>query len=312
MAIPELTRVRITFDGEIYGSECFQPSDWMMSTPIVVDDKVKGKIEVCYVKKPSVPDDQVFLVEENSMLDWLGQALGSAASRFASAVELADYNVKLRNLYNQLENVREEERTRIAREIHDELGQALTISKLDLTWLKQKNLKNSNGTKDVEDKINSMMAHIDRATEELNRITSELRPHVLNVMGLFETMKLETEKFVNATGIKCDLHISSEVPILHPDLSTLIYRVYQETLTNIVKHSKAKHVDIRFVKNGSSLSLTIKDDGKGIEPIRMYNSNSFGLTGMRERVMEWGGDFNITGKQGEGTQVYISVPLLNT
>ncbi|QPJ66040.1 MAG: GAF domain-containing protein [Candidatus Nitrohelix vancouverensis] len=309
---PELTRVRITFDGKIYGSECLPPSDCMMSTPIAVEDKVRGMIEVCYIEKPSVPDDQVFLVEENSMLVWLGQALGSAASRFTGALELADSNVKLRNLYNQLENVREEERTRIAREIHDELGQALTISKLDLSWLKQKNLGSSNGTKDIEDKINYMMTHIDRTIEELNRITSELRPHVLNVMGLFETLKLETEKFVNATGVKCDLHISDQVPTLHPDLSTLIYRVYQETLTNIVKHSRAKHVDVQFVKNGSSLTLTVKDDGKGIEPSRMYNSNSFGLTGMRERVMEWGGEFSISGTPGEGTQVYISVPLLNT
>jgi signal transduction histidine kinase len=303
---PDLTLTRTVFNGKVFGNKTFPPVPWALSTDIVVNGKTKGQLAVCYSDKPST-GAQVFLDEEINLLNWLGQTLSHTASRLENANDLKNSNTELRSLYNKLENVREKERTRIAREIHDELGQALTICKLDLTWLRSKTLDSSN---EVEIKLKAMLKHIDTTLEELNRITSELRPHVLNVMGLFEALKQETEKFINLTGINGEIYLSEEIPALHPDLSTLIFRVYQETLTNISRHSNAKNFQAQFTKNEDLLILIIKDNGKGIETNKIYNSNSFGLTGMRERVKEWGGEFSINGAPGKGTQVSIKVPLL--
>lgn len=304
---PDLTHSRISFDKKVFGTQTFPETPWVLSTDIIVNGEKRGCLEVCYSAKPPGTGDDVFLYEEKNLLTWLGQVLSSATSRLINAAELESSNTELRTLYSKLEHVREEERTRIAREIHDELGQALTISKIDLTWLK---LKTENTSIEIDNKINEMMQHIDTTLQELNRITSELRPHVLNVMGLLEALKLETEKFINLTGIKCDVQLSNIIPELHPELSTLIFRVYQEALTNIVRHSEANNVNIEFISEEDSLSLTIKDDGKGLDTDKVYNSNSFGLTGMRERVKEWDGKFSITGALGKGTQVFISLPLL--
>jgi signal transduction histidine kinase/low affinity Fe/Cu permease len=304
---PDLTLVRISFEGKTFGSKLFPKTPWVISTDIIVNGEKRGILEVCYSDQPQNTKDQVFLIEEGNLLTWIGQILSSVASRLKNAGELEVSNTELRGLYNKLENVREMERTRISREIHDEIGQALTLLKLDLTTLKPKVL--TSFADEVEQQINRMLQQIDTSLEELNRITSELRPHALNIMGLCEALKLETEKFINLTGIKCCMNLSNEIPKLHPDLFTLIFRVYQEALTNIIRHSNAKNVDIQFYKKGDLLNLMVKDDGKGINADKAYNSNSFGLTGIRERVKEWDGDFNINGDLGKGTQIFVSVPL---
>ncbi len=304
---PELTQVRITFHKKVFGAKELPKTSWILSTNIIVNREVQGLLEVCYSDKPPNTGDLIFLDEEKNLLTWLGQVLSSSASRLENAEDLKNSNTELRGLYSKLEHVREEERTRIARELHDELGQALTICKLDLTWLKQ---KTQNNPGEVEAKLNSMMLHMDTTLQELNRIASELRPHVLNVMGLFEALKLETERFINLTGIKGEIFLSDQIPILHPDLSTLIFRVYQETLTNVARHADATKINAQFIKAEDFLELTVNDDGNGIEVGKAYNSNSFGLTGMRERVQEWGGEFSINGALGEGTQIFIRVPLL--
>ncbi len=306
---PDLVRTRISFNEKIFGSDILPESPWILTAPIVVNGNTTGLLEVCYSEKPPGTNDQVFLHEETNLLTWLGQTLSSVASKLSSAEALKFSNIELRSLYNKLENVRELERTRIAREIHDELGQALTIFKLDLNWLKQ-NIQPC-PSNHIEAKLHGMMQHVDTTLQELNRITSELRPHALNVLGLLEALKIETEKFISLTGVTCNLSLCDKIPALHPDLATLIYRVYQEALTNIVRHSDANNVDIRFEKSGDGLSLSIKDDGVGFDIKKAYNSNSFGLTGMRERVNEWGGEFKINGAPGKGTQVFISVPIIN-
>lgn len=304
---PELTQTRASFKKKVFGKKVLPQTPWILSTNIMVNREVQGLLEVCYSDKPPNTGDCVFLDEEKNLLTWLGQILSSAASRLESAKELESSNTELRSLYNKLEHIREEERTRIARELHDELGQALTICKLDLTWLKHKTPNNSC---EVENKLNSMTQHIDTTLQELNRIASELRPHILNVIGLFEALKLETEKFINLTGINGHIYISDQIPTLHPDLSTLFFRVYQETLTNVARHANATKIIAQFIKRENFLELTVNDNGNGIETGKAYNSNSFGLTGMRERVQEWGGEFSINGAPQKGTQVSIRVPFL--
>ncbi len=306
---PDLLLTQIIFEGKVYGVENFPDTPWVLSTDIWVNGEKKGSITICYTEAPPDKANSAFLDEEKNLLTWLGQNLSSVASRLANATELENSNIELRTLYNKLEIIREEERARIAREIHDELGQALTITKLDLAWLK---FKTQNSSSEIEKKLNGMIQHIDITFQELDRITSELRPHVLNIMGLFEAIRQEADKFSNLTGIQCEIHLPEKNPVLHPDLSTMIFRVIQETLTNIIKHSGATLVNIHFVKSGDFLNLIITDNGKGIEADRVYNLNSFGLTGMRERVKDWGGDFKISGTNKKGTEVSIQVPLLET
>ncbi len=304
---PEIIQAQVSFDGKIYGTKILPDSPWNLSTPIMVNNEKRGVLKVSYSETVPEIENPGFLKEEKNLLIWLGQIISSAASKIKNAEKLEESYIELRGLYKKFETVREEERTRIAREIHDELGQALTICKIDLSWL---NLKTKNISSEIKDKINSMLQHIDTTLQELNRITAELRPHILNVMGLTEALKLETEKFITLTGIKSEILISETIPNLHPELSTLIFRTYQETLTNIIRHSKATNVNTKFMVDGDNLILTIKDNGRGFEGDKIYNSKSFGLTGIRERVKEWDGKFSINGSPEKGAQVTIKVPLI--
>ncbi|HIB43042.1 MAG TPA: hypothetical protein EYO37_03555 [Nitrospina sp.] len=224
------------------------------------------------------------------------------------ADERNEMNVEVRNLYNRLENVLEEERKYIAREIHDELGQTLTAIKLDLTWL-EKRINVSEPP--ILDKIKSIYSHLEDSLETVRRVSTELRPQVLDVMGFCEALQWQAEKFMVNTNIKYKLNIEPEGIRLQPELSTDLFRIFQEALTNISRHSQASHVTIGFVENKTAYELCVKDDGVGIDGSRIGHSNSLGLMGMRERALIWKGHVEIKGVVGEGTQLKVKIPKLN-
>ncbi len=214
---------------------------------------------------------------------------------------------QLRALSNYLQYVREEERTRIAREVHDELGQALTGLKLDLSWLATKLA--ARNREPVQEKIRTMTDHIDETIQTVRRIATELRPGILDSLGLIAALEWQANEFQSRTGIPCVVTTTVADTLWDQQFSTGVFRIFQETLTNVIRHTKATRVDVAFAEEGDSLVLTVRDNGRGISEEEIANTRSIGLVGMRERARLIGGDLVLQGAPGRGTTVTLRVPL---
>jgi len=220
--------------------------------------------------------------------------------------ELRSSREQLRNLSAHLQSVREEERTLIAREIHDELGQALTALKMDLSWLGNRLPKDE---KSLLEKAKSMSELIDMTIQTVKRISAELRPGLLDDLGLAVAIEWQAEEFQNRTGIKCEITLAPKDIILDQDRSTAIFRIFQETLTNVARHANATRVKVSLKEDKGKLVLKVRDNGIGITQEQISAPKSFGLIGMQERAHFWGGKVKISGIRNKGTTVTVSIPL---
>jgi PAS domain S-box-containing protein len=219
---------------------------------------------------------------------------------------LRESREQLRNLASHLQSIREEERTVIAREIHDELGQALTAIKMDLSWL-NKRIPKEQGS--MLKKTESMSGLIDSTIQTVQRISAELRPGLLDDIGLLAAIEWQAEEFKKRTGIACELSVASQDITLDSERSTAIFRIFQETLTNIARHANATKVRVSLIEKNTQLELKIIDNGKGISEEKISNPKSLGLVGIQERVHFLGGAIRIKGTQGKGTTIRVSIPL---
>jgi signal transduction histidine kinase len=213
---------------------------------------------------------------------------------------------QLRDLASYLQDVREQERTRIAREIHDDFGQSLTILKMDLSWLKKHMIQEQ---PQVQDKIDSMFKVIDASLQTLHVVSSELRPVILDDFGLESAIEWQAEEFQNRTGVRCRVDSSVADPDLTKEQSTALFRIFQETLTNIMRHSGATEVDVRLAMNDDTLIMEVTDNGRGITEAEIGNSQSFGLLGIRERLYPLNGQVDFIGHPNKGTQVIARIPI---
>jgi len=213
---------------------------------------------------------------------------------------------QLRALSNYLQYVREEERTRIAREVHDELGQALTGLKLDLSWLATKLARHR---EPVQEKVKTMTQHIDETIQTVRRIATELRPGILDSLGLIAALEWQANEFQSRTGIPCVVTTTVADTLWDQQFSTGVFRIFQETLTNVIRHAKATRVEVSFAEEGENLVLIVKDNGRGISEEEVANTRSIGLVGMRERARLIGGELVLQGAPGRGTTVTLRVPL---
>ncbi|HTL67396.1 MAG TPA: response regulator [Lacunisphaera sp.] len=220
--------------------------------------------------------------------------------------QLRDSHEQLRALSIYLQYVREEERTRIAREVHDELGQALSGLKLDLAWLAGRLPR---GQRLLHDKIASMSGHIDATIQAVRRIATELRPGILDDLGLVAALEWQANEFQNRTGIQC--HVTSTLHDVQfdADLNTAFFRIFQETLTNVMRHANARKVEVGFTREEDEAVLTVHDDGRGIVPAEISDRRSIGLLGMEERAALLGGQVRFVGEPGQGTTVTVRIPL---
>jgi signal transduction histidine kinase len=219
---------------------------------------------------------------------------------------LRDSHEQLRALSVYLQYVREEERTRIAREVHDELGQALTALKLDLALVSSR-LQRSQ--RPVLDKLQTMSDHVDATIQSVRRIATELRPGILDDLGLVAALEWQANEFQNRTGIACHVSSTLQDTQLDADLNTAFFRIFQETLTNIMRHANATRVDVNSTQENGRLVLTVQDNGRGILPGEIKDRRSIGLLGMEERAALLGGEFEISGEPGRGTTVTVKIPL---
>jgi len=216
---------------------------------------------------------------------------------------LRESEEKLRRLAAHLISVREEERAHIAREIHDELGQVLTGLKMEVTWL-AKRLRD----KPLIEKTDSMCKLIDTTVQTVRKIATGLRPEMLDDMGIIAAVGWQAKEFQKRTGIRCRAKLPPEVK-LDIDISTTMFRIFQEILTNVARHSRATRVDIELMLSPERVGLEVLDNGVGIADEDLNGKKSLGLLGMNERALLFGGEVKITGTPGHGTRVSVSIPM---
>ena len=211
----------------------------------------------------------------------------------------------LRELSTHHEAVREEERKRVAREIHDELGQSLLALKMDVSML---SAALHDASPALRGKTQAMLDLINRTVKSVRDISSNLRPAVLD-LGLVPALEWLLEEFRNHTDIPCKLKAREEDVQVSDEIATGVFRIVQESLTNVARHAHATKVDVSLTANTNVLTVKIKDNGIGIDVgSRLSKKNSFGLTGIGERISMMGGQFNIEGETGKGTTLLVTVP----
>lgn len=214
-------------------------------------------------------------------------------------------NEQLRELSARLQSVREEERTRISRAIHDELGQTLTGLKMDLAWL-QEHLDQPRSV--LLEKTWVMSDLIDTLIQAVRRISTELRPGILD-LGLVATIEWQLQEFQTRTGIEGKLISAPEETVLDNEGSTTVFRIFQEILTNVVRHAQATMVEVTIEETANLLILQVQDNGRGITEREIRNPKSIGLLGMEERARLRAGEVQFQGSPGKGTRVTVRLPL---
>ncbi|HTB93117.1 MAG TPA: PAS domain S-box protein [Candidatus Sulfotelmatobacter sp.] len=228
------------------------------------------------------------------------------ADRQHAEEELRKSRDQLRALAARLQSVREEERTYIAREIHDELGQACTAIKMDLALISRKLTKRQ--TK-LQAKVESSIHLVDSTIVTLRKIASELRPRTLDDLGLPAALEAQAQEFEGRTGIHCSVILPPEPLTLDAERSTAIFRIFQESLTNVARHAHATRVEARLHHEGDHIVFEVFDNGTGFDPELAKERKSLGLIGMQERAHLLNGEFKAEGVPGKGTTIRLTVPL---
>ncbi|MBN1396641.1 MAG: sensor histidine kinase [Bacteroidetes bacterium] len=213
---------------------------------------------------------------------------------------------QFRDLSAYLQAAREEERKRIAREIHDELGQALTAIKIELSLLREEVIHDATA---ATHRINYLKDRVDETIHAVKNIITKLRPGLLDDLGLSAAIEWQAKDFQQHTGIVCDVHCEPEEILINSEISTAVFRIFQETLTNITRHSKATRVKADLTKTENMLTLQVVDNGRGITREEINDSKSFGLIGIRERAQYWHGTVQIAGETGSGTKIIVQFPM---
>lgn len=286
--------------------------DWREKVENFYREQLREKTEVTYFEFPVLAKDRVEV--------WFGQSLrlvhegGELVAQQAFCRDITENRRKqhelersqeqLRELSSRLEAAREAERTKIAREIHDELGTLLTLMKLDLRWCALELDMGIGG-----EKLTPIIQLVDSAIASVQRISTQLRPSILDQLGLVAAIEWQAKEFEARLGIPCKLEINAHTPRVEQERATAIFRVLQETLTNVARHAQASEVDIRLETTEDTVTLEVRDDGRGIIEEQILSADSIGLRGMYERARHFGGRFHISGAQSGGTIASLYIPL---
>jgi PAS domain S-box-containing protein len=238
-----------------------------------------------------------------NVVKWYGISIDIEDSKRAEDTLKKSYE-EIRRLTRHLQNIREEERTHIAREIHDELGGQLTVLKMDVSWL-MKRFADEN--KAIKQRLKNLIDILNSMLKSVRRISLELRPGVLDNIGLVTTIEWHLKEFEKRSGIKTSFIKSTEVEISNV-IKNGVFRIFQESLTNVARHSQAKHVQVELYKKNDGLFLSIVDDGKGFDQEKASRKKTLGILGMKERTAMMGGRYEVSSKPGHGTTVTVVLP----
>ena len=244
----------------------------------------------------------IFVIDQSLQIEYLNPFAAHLRGSTLEGVR----GTPLRNLSEHLQSMLEKEKKEISRRIRDDLGQQLTALKMDVFWLNQ---RLSPDQPALSEKIKSLARLIDDTIHTIQKISRELRPPLLEHLGLPAAMEWQLKDFEKRTGLKGSLIVSPRKWALGPDDSTLIFRLVQEMLTNIFRHAEAKAVKITLKKIKNRVNLTVSDNGLGIAPARIDDPRSLGLLGMRERVYARGGAIKIRGIPRRGTKIAVEIPF---
>lgn len=224
------------------------------------------------------------------------------------AAELQKSHAELMSLIERQDRAIEEERTNIARDLHDELGQVLTALKIDVAMLKR-GVLSGRPLSGIEAEFKSITELIDRITHSVKRISKGLRPEALEDLGIVEAIRYQVLEFGKRNNIECDIQLPVSAPYLDSTLSITLFRIVQEALTNIMRHAQARSVRLKLEVQDDALILNVMDDGIGISNHDIESSKSLGLIGLRERVRALRGRFSISGSPGGGTAITVMLPI---
>lgn len=233
-------------------------------------------------------------------LSRLNEALQSEVRERKNAEE------QIRALAARQERVREDERTRLAREIHDALGQMCTALKMDIAWIAKRLPRDQ---KRLNEKSEGALRLVSELIRSLRRLSTELRPSTLDTLGLVASIEWQAQQFEAHTGIRCQLYLPEKDLTLDKERSTAIFRIFQETLTNVARHAGATSVQTSLVVGERNVALITHDNGAGFDLSTVDRRGSLGLLGMKERAYLLGGEFKISSSPGKGTTVVVHIPL---
>lgn len=212
----------------------------------------------------------------------------------------------LQELTRHLEEVREDERKKIAMDLHDDLGQMITAINMDLAWL-GRNVPD--GLPHLTSKIASTRELLNETIQKVQKISAGLRPGMLDILGLIPAIRWQINEFKKSTGIRCYTKITPDQFDIDPALSIIIFRLVQEALTNVTRHAEASKLRLELLKVKENIFLTINDNGKGIPLAALEDKHSYGIAGMKDRVSSCGGNISFGGKPGKGTNIKINIPI---
>jgi len=279
----------------------------LLSVPLIMKERVIGVVlldETRYFRQ--------FTKEEIQKVVALANQVSVAIDNATLYQAVTKHMERLQTLSSAIVNIQEEERRRIAQELHDEAGQALTGVKMSLEWI-EKELGGSE--KAVKDRVQEVKAQVSKTLEELRRLSYDLRPAILDELGLVPTLRWYIEEYSKRTQIAVHLQTAGAQKRFSAKIETLFYRIIQEALTNVAKHAQAESVIVSLEKKDVHVHLYITDDGKGFEVKRYFSSppmirKGLGILGMKERVELAGGTFFIDSDPGQGTRISIKVPIV--
>jgi hypothetical protein len=224
---------------------------------------------------------------------------------------LRESREQARQLAARVQSIREEDRSRIARDLHDDLGPLLTGITVDLRSIERALAQGETGppARELLERVRSASELATRTVARVQRIATELRPGALDRLGLGPALRQDARRFAQRTGIACDVRLDAELPEASAEVSTALYRIAQEALTNVVRHAEARRVTLRLQGGPGRLVLHVEDDGKGLGAIGAGSPGALGLLGMAERAAMLGGEVRFEAARGGGTRVVASVPL---
>jgi len=219
--------------------------------------------------------------------------------------ELERSREDLRSLSRHLQSVREEEKARIAREVHDELGSTLTALRMDLDWMAERLPPDM---EPLREKRAAMVRLVESAVAATRKIVTDLRPSILDDLGLAAAVRWEAAEFKKHTGVPIEVEAPDMDGAVQREAALALFRIFQETLTNVARHAKASRVWVHLAVNEKGYVLQVRDDGAGMDEKDLVKTNSHGLRGMRERAQQFGGDVSVSSQPGRGTTLVASVP----
>jgi len=305
---PEITAARITVDTVVVTTPDFVESPWKQSASWGTVVGEQGSIEVIYrdVRPPEA--EGPFLAEERDLINSLADSLSSYMNRRRAEQALREAHERLRALSQQLMEVQEIERRRLAHDLHDEIGQALTVVKMNLQTMQR-----LSDTSAITTPLNDSKQVIDQILQHIRNLSLDLRPILLDDLGLVPAVRWYLSRQAERTGWNIDVDADESMPPLPQSVATACFRIIQEAITNIIRHSQATRISVSLRHEVGNLRLSIRDNGKGFDVAQALNhtagGKTMGLLGMHERVRFLNGTIMIDSAPGQGAEIRIQIPL---